>query len=29
STDHGTAFDIAYQNKANNKSYVNAIKYLA
>ncbi|WP_181226734.1 4-hydroxythreonine-4-phosphate dehydrogenase [Helicobacter pylori] len=29
STDHGTAFDIAYQNKADNKSYLNAIKYLA
>ncbi|EJC03047.1 4-hydroxythreonine-4-phosphate dehydrogenase [Helicobacter pylori Hp P-3] len=29
STDHGTAFDIAYQNKANHKSYLNAIKYLA
>ncbi|WP_414017523.1 4-hydroxythreonine-4-phosphate dehydrogenase PdxA, partial [Helicobacter pylori] len=24
STDHGTAFDIAYQNRANNKSYLNA-----
>ena len=23
---HGTAFDIAYQNKANSKSYMNAIK---
>ncbi|AFI05747.1 4-hydroxythreonine-4-phosphate dehydrogenase [Helicobacter cetorum] len=28
STDHGTAFDIAYQNKASNKSYLNAISYL-
>ena len=26
SVDHGTAFDIAYQNKANSKSYMNAIK---
>ncbi len=26
SVDHGTAFDIAYSNKANSKSYVNAIK---
>lgn len=26
SVDHGTAFDIAYQNKANTKSYKNAIK---
>ena len=26
SVDHGTAFDIAYQNKANSKSYINAIK---
>lgn len=26
SVDHGTAFDIAYQNKANNLSYINAIK---
>ena len=28
SVDHGTAFDIAYQNKANTKSYKNAIKYI-
>ncbi|WP_104761061.1 4-hydroxythreonine-4-phosphate dehydrogenase [Helicobacter cetorum] len=28
STDHGTAFDIAYQNKASNRSYLNAISYL-
>jgi 4-hydroxythreonine-4-phosphate dehydrogenase len=27
SVDHGTAFDIAYQNKANNISYIEAIKY--
>ena len=27
SVDHGTAFDIAYQNKANTKSYIEAIKY--
>jgi len=26
SVDHGTAFDIAYKNQANNKSYINAIK---
>ncbi|MDE5591733.1 MAG: 4-hydroxythreonine-4-phosphate dehydrogenase [Helicobacter sp.] len=26
SVDHGTAFDIAYKNKANNKSYLQAIK---
>ncbi|MDH4943723.1 4-hydroxythreonine-4-phosphate dehydrogenase [Sulfurimonas sp. C5] len=26
SVDHGTAFDIAYQNKAQNLSYINAIK---
>ncbi len=26
SVDHGTAFDIAYQNKAHSKSYLNAIK---
>ena len=26
SVDHGTAFDIAYQNKAESKSYINAIK---
>ena len=26
SVDHGTAFDIAYQNKANTKSYFNAVK---
>lgn len=26
SVDHGTAFDIAYQNKANPTSYINAIK---
>jgi 4-hydroxythreonine-4-phosphate dehydrogenase len=26
SVDHGTAFDIAYKNKANNLSYLNAIK---
>jgi 4-hydroxythreonine-4-phosphate dehydrogenase len=26
SVDHGTAFDIAYKNIANNKSYINAIK---
>ncbi|MEA1919509.1 MAG: 4-hydroxythreonine-4-phosphate dehydrogenase [Campylobacterota bacterium] len=26
SVDHGTAFDIAYQHKANNLSYLNAIK---
>ncbi|MCI5969495.1 4-hydroxythreonine-4-phosphate dehydrogenase [Helicobacter sp.] len=26
SVDHGTAFDIAYKNKAESKSYVNAIK---
>ncbi|TLD82426.1 4-hydroxythreonine-4-phosphate dehydrogenase [Helicobacter sp. MIT 11-5569] len=26
SVDHGTAFDIAYQNKAKSKSYLNAIK---
>ena len=26
SVDHGTAFDIAYQNKANNLSYLNAVK---
>lgn len=26
SVDHGTAFDIAYSNKADSKSYVNAIK---
>ena len=30
SVDHGTAFDIAYQNKnLNNKSYINSIKYIA
>jgi len=28
SVDHGTAFDIAYKNKANTKSYINAIKYI-
>jgi 4-hydroxythreonine-4-phosphate dehydrogenase len=28
SVDHGTAFDIAYQGKANTKSYINAIKYI-
>ena len=28
SVDHGTAFDIAYQAKANTKSYENAIKYI-
>ncbi|WP_104695886.1 4-hydroxythreonine-4-phosphate dehydrogenase [Helicobacter salomonis] len=28
SVDHGCAFDIAYQNKANTKSYCNAISYL-
>ncbi|MEO1928246.1 MAG: 4-hydroxythreonine-4-phosphate dehydrogenase [Nautiliaceae bacterium] len=28
SVDHGTAFDIAYQGKANTKSYENAIKYI-
>jgi len=28
SVDHGTAFDIAYKNKANTKSYENAIKYI-
>ena len=28
SVDHGTAFDIAYQNKAKTKSYIEAIKYL-
>lgn len=28
SVDHGTAFDIAYQNKANTLSYMNAIKYI-
>jgi 4-hydroxythreonine-4-phosphate dehydrogenase len=27
SVDHGTAFDIAYQNKAKTKSYIEAIKY--
>jgi 4-hydroxythreonine-4-phosphate dehydrogenase len=27
SVDHGTAFDIAYQNKADTKSYINAVKY--
>jgi 4-hydroxythreonine-4-phosphate dehydrogenase len=27
SVDHGTAFDIAYQGKAKNQSYINAIKY--
>ena len=27
SVDHGTAFDIAYQNKANTQSYIEAIKY--
>jgi len=27
SVDHGTAFDIAYKNKANTKSYIEAIKY--
>ena len=27
SVDHGTAFDIAYQNKANTKSYIEAVKY--
>jgi len=27
SVDHGTAFDIAYQNKADNLSYLEAIKY--
>jgi len=26
SVDHGTAFDIAYKNKANNLSYLNAVK---
>jgi len=26
SVDHGTAFDIAYKNRVNNKSYINAIK---
>ncbi len=26
SVDHGTAFDIAYQNKANTLSYINAVK---
>jgi len=26
SVDHGTAFDIAYKNKANTKSYINAIE---
>ena len=26
SVDHGTAFDIAYQNKASTQSYINAIK---
>ncbi|MGE4510042.1 MAG: 4-hydroxythreonine-4-phosphate dehydrogenase PdxA, partial [Sulfurimonadaceae bacterium] len=26
SVDHGTAFDIAYQGKANNLSYKNAVK---
>ncbi len=28
SVDHGTAFDIAYKNIANTKSYENAIKYI-
>ncbi len=28
SVDHGTAFDIAYQGKANTKSYENAIEYI-
>jgi len=28
SVDHGTAFDIAYKNKANTKSYKNAIEYI-
>jgi 4-hydroxythreonine-4-phosphate dehydrogenase len=28
SVDHGTAFDIAYKNKADTKSYENAIKYV-
>ena len=28
SPDHGTAFDIAGKNKANNSSLVNAIKYV-
>jgi 4-hydroxythreonine-4-phosphate dehydrogenase len=28
SVDHGTAFDIAYKNIANPKSYINAIKYI-
>ena len=28
SVDHGTAFDIAYKNKAKTKSYINAIKYI-
>jgi len=27
SVDHGTAFDIAYKNKANTQSYIEAIKY--
>jgi len=27
SVDHGTAFDIAYKNIADTKSYINAIKY--
>ena len=27
SVDHGTAFDIAYKNKANTNSYIEAIKY--
>jgi 4-hydroxythreonine-4-phosphate dehydrogenase len=26
SVDHGTAFDIAYKNKANTLSYINAIQ---
>jgi 4-hydroxythreonine-4-phosphate dehydrogenase len=28
SVDHGTAFDIAYQNKANSKSYLECFKYI-
>ena len=28
SVDHGTAFDIAYKNMADTKSYINAIKYI-
>ena len=28
SVDHGTAFDIAYKNRANTKSYINAVKYI-